>query len=421
MLQFYPAILLLSILIASTGLHAQVDWTPYNENPIIDATFDPESDVTFRPSVLFHDGLYHMWYGKASADGTEKMGYATSTDGISWTLVKATVLSPSLSLNGFDNLDASQGWVIEDADTFKMWYWGNSPSAGRIGYAWSVDGTNWTKVLGAGTGGSVLDQTMDGSGAIALVTPCVLKDNDTYHMWYGRVLNEGIRTIFNIAYATSPDGIEWTNQPKPGSAKGTVIDIGSTGAFDAEAASWPAVIKTDDGFMMWYTGVDASNTLRVGCATSTDGLNWTKIEGNQTAGACYDAADFVSVIKQDDTYKMWYGIDFQDVVHYATSGPSTGVAESNGSTTTQGARLIQSVPNPTSNATTLIFFLPKADNVQITLYDMLGRQQQELTSNHYSAGMHRLEWDAKNVAEGTYFYRLQVGHTTTTKKIHVLR
>jgi len=88
---------------------------------------------------------------------------------------------------------AAQGWVTADNDTFKMWYWGLNPTVGEnalnsIGYAWSVDGSNWTRVTGPGALGSVYDPDMadlpDSSG---VAMPCVVKDGDTYHMWHAQI------------------------------------------------------------------------------------------------------------------------------------------------------------------------------------------------------------------------------------------
>ena len=154
-----------------TLLLAQFDWVAYENNPVIDANFDPTSEIIFRPSVVFDGVTYHMWYGKSEAGAVETMGYATSPDGMNWTLIEAHVIAPSTDPTRFDGQDASQGWVIADNDTFKMWYWGNGPNIGNIGYAWSIDGVNWTKVNGSGMDGSVYDRNMDGGTALALVTP----------------------------------------------------------------------------------------------------------------------------------------------------------------------------------------------------------------------------------------------------------
>ena len=81
----------------------QIDWVDYENNPVIDEAFDPGSTNIFRPSVVFDGATYHMWYGKEDGDGVEVMGYATSPDGMAWTLVDAAVLQPSADPTRFDS------------------------------------------------------------------------------------------------------------------------------------------------------------------------------------------------------------------------------------------------------------------------------------------------------------------------------
>lgn len=308
-------------------VRGQVDWVDYANNPVIDEAFDPGSVNIFRPSVIFDGATYHMWYGKTDGSGVESMGYATSPDGLAWTLVDAAVLQPSADPTRFDGQDASQGWVMAEGDTLKMWYTGVGPNSGNIGYAWSLDGIAWTRVDGAGIDDSVYDLAMDGSGALGLATPTVVKEGGTYHMWYSRITGFNMVFLGRIGYATSPDGITWTNVPGP-HTDGAVLDWGDAGSFDDFTVLWPAVVVADSTFMMWYAaGGTSAQTGSLGCATSFDGVAWTKIPGNEANGSCFDGPHLASVIKQGGQYTMWYGMGgttrTADVVHLAFSGEST--------------------------------------------------------------------------------------------------
>ncbi len=399
-------------------LTAQTDWTPLPANPVIGPMFDQSADGLFRPSVLFDGTTYHMWYGKANAagDGDELMGYATSADGLVWTLESPSVLSHSDDPEAFDYVDASQGWVIADNDTLKMWYWGNGLDIGNIGYAWSLDGVEWTKVEGPGTDGSIYDKVMDNSDALALATPCVVKRGGTYHMWYGRAALEEEGLIYRIGYATSSDGIIWTNQ-SGSEAKGAVLDAGEAGSFDAAAVSWPSVVATDAGFQMWYAGVDTFGVIRVGYALSSDGVNWTRIPGSGTNGASFDEADFPCVVPFDDGYKMWYGIDGENTISYAVSGLQLGVdSEAEGETLS-----LRNYPNPFSGSTTISFILPSASHVRITFYNLLGGVEGVIASDSYEAGEQRVEWDAGDLPEGVYMYEVETTEGTVRGNMHIVR
>ena len=111
------------------SLKSQTQWTNYPDNPVIDSDFDPGAIATARPSVLFDGISYHMWYSSIRVFPIMEnqlhlgcMGYATSNDGISWQSVNPVAMGPAFDANVFDMLSASQGWVIEDRDTLKMWY-----------------------------------------------------------------------------------------------------------------------------------------------------------------------------------------------------------------------------------------------------------------------------------------------------------
>ncbi|MFQ5864888.1 MAG: FlgD immunoglobulin-like domain containing protein [bacterium] len=408
-----------------TLLWSQFDWEPYENNPVIDENFDPTSEIIFRPSVIFDGVTYHMWYGKSEEGMVETMGYATSPDGIDWTLIDAHVIEPSSDPNRFDSEDASQGWVIADGDTFKMWYWGNGPNIGNIGYAWSIDAVNWTKVNGPGMDGSVYDRNMDGGTALALVTPCVVKDGDIYHMWYSRVLGFTFTFINRIAYARSSDGINWTNVPGTGT-DGAVLDWGEPGNFDAATVTFPAVIKEEERFIMWYGGEADPNTRGLGCATSTDGINWTRISGNGPKGACFEAG-LPSVIKQDGVYKMWYGIGgISDIVNYATSGTANDVEDLGNRNLPINFVLEQNYPNPFNPATSIVFQVPTPSEVSIKIYNLLGQEIRSLVEKNLEAGLHQVVWDGldymgKTAPTGMYLVHMKADDYVNTKKCLLLR
>ncbi len=420
-MRFLP-FLLAGLFLTPAPVLAQIDWVDADTNPVIDTAFDPDSRSIWRPSVVFDGETYHMWYGKDNGDGVETMGYATSPDGLAWTLVSPTVLAPSTDPNRFDADDASQGWVIADGDTLKMWYWGNGPNIGNIGYAVSFDGINWVKQDGPGTGGSVYDRTMDGGTGLALATPTVVKKDGTYHMWYARVVGANQVFLSQIGYATSTDGINWTNVPGPG-INGAVLDVGEAGQFDTLTVQWPAVVATEEGFMMWYMGASGPRTGGLGCATSPDGINWIRLPGNGTNGACFDGVHLASVIKQGEQYIMWYGIfgsGNSDEIHYAISGMSTGTA-TEGVPEYDGFILHPNHPNPFRETTTITFTLKRPAQVRMDVYDLLGRLKSTLADQPYPAGTHSLTLHATDWLSGVYVGQLRIPDQLATRLIHLSR
>ena len=79
------------------------------------------------------------------------------------------------------------------------------------------------------------------------------------------------------------------------------------------------------------------------------------------------------------------------------------------------------VPNPFNPTTRISYFLPKEDLVRLSVYDVSGRLVELLVSEVKPAGEHVVEWDAKVVASGIYFYRIEVGSFTKTRKMILIR
>ncbi len=79
-------------------------------------------------------------------------------------------------------------------------------------------------------------------------------------------------------------------------------------------------------------------------------------------------------------------------------------------------------PNPFNPSTTIRFDLPEGGEVELVVYDMLGRHIRRLTNQWMEAGYHAETWDGKNdagfrVSSGIYFYRLQTKEFVDVRKL----
>ena len=84
------------------------------------------------------------------------------------------------------------------------------------------------------------------------------------------------------------------------------------------------------------------------------------------------------------------------------------------------AFLEQNNPNPFNPRTTLRFFLPKAEQVTLKIYDSKGVLYATLADSRLACGMHQVTWDAGNMASGVYICMLQAGTTVQAKRIITL-
>jgi hypothetical protein len=81
----------------------------------------------------------------------------------------------------------------------------------------------------------------------------------------------------------------------------------------------------------------------------------------------------------------------------------------------------QNYPNPFNPSTTIPFSVPSRSFVLLIVYDELGREVSVLRSEELPAGEYVQRWDASSLPSGVYFYRLQAGAFSETKKLVLLK
>ena len=82
--------------------------------------------------------------------------------------------------------------------------------------------------------------------------------------------------------------------------------------------------------------------------------------------------------------------------------------------------LNQNYPNPFNPVTAVPFSLPTASDVTLKVYNIAGQLVTEMSGN-FNAGNHSFEIDGNNFSSGVYFYRLDAGSFTDTKKMVLLK
>jgi hypothetical protein len=83
--------------------------------------------------------------------------------------------------------------------------------------------------------------------------------------------------------------------------------------------------------------------------------------------------------------------------------------------------LSQNYPNPFNPSTTIKFELPKASQVNLTVFDILGREVSVLVNERREAGVHEVKFDGSKLASGVYVYRLQAGGFVQSKRLVLLK
>ena len=83
--------------------------------------------------------------------------------------------------------------------------------------------------------------------------------------------------------------------------------------------------------------------------------------------------------------------------------------------------LEQNYPNPFNPETNIKFGIPVSGNVKLAVFDMLGREVVTLINESKTAGNYVVDFDASNLSSGAYFYRIQSGNFTETKKMFLVK
>jgi len=83
--------------------------------------------------------------------------------------------------------------------------------------------------------------------------------------------------------------------------------------------------------------------------------------------------------------------------------------------------LAQNYPNPFNPVTSIQYKLPQRSDVQITIFDLNGREVTTLVSEIQDAGYKSVQWDASGIASGMYFYQIRAGEFVQTRKMLVLK
>jgi len=312
-------------------------WTKYAGEVTLEVTPDNNEKYVMDAWVVRDGNTYRMWYTHIKTDlGITELVDSLVTSGFGDIIDDIGNMNPDDLVDHLAALDIDE--IVDILD-------GTSTV---IGYATSTNGVAWTVASSEALSGD--------SSALwdSVGTPCVIKDGDTYKMWYTRLKTdltqadlEGIlddldnastveeeadaivtlldstRTV--IGYAESDDnGESWRVQDNE------VLPAGSDNAVDSVGD--PCVILTDGAYEMWYTHgqtdldqddlvntldnfnidavmdiLDVSATV-IGYATSPDGVDWVVQEPEALPGSTgfWDSVANPSVLKTGGTYEMWY-------------------------------------------------------------------------------------------------------------------
>jgi hypothetical protein len=72
--------------------------------------------------------------------------------------------------------------------------------------------------------------------------------------------------------------------------------------------------------------------------------------------------------------------------------------------------LAQNYPNPFNPTTLITYSIPKSSNVIVKVYNVLGKLITTLVNENQEAGIYKVNFDARGLSNGIYFYKIQAGN-----------
>jgi predicted GH43/DUF377 family glycosyl hydrolase len=173
-------------------------------------------------------------------------------------------------MTGIDEAFINPGAVFEHDGQFHMFanLFTGFPGVSQIPHLTSPDGVTWTL---AEPEPVLTTQGLDIAPTGAHVSTGFVTDDGTWVLIF-ETLTSLEPWRLGRATAPAPEG-PWTVEPDP------ILEPGEEGSIDAGGLSWPTVVRTDDGYAMYYTArQDPAGPGVIAMATSTDGASWTKAE-----------------------------------------------------------------------------------------------------------------------------------------------
>jgi photosystem II stability/assembly factor-like uncharacterized protein len=240
----------------------------------------------------------------------------------------------------------------------------------------------------------------------------------------------GVMDFGGVLWITTNYGYNWhtvTVAPEP------IYDVVYLDSVRALAAGGDfeygaSFVKTYSGWANWdynalfYFGVGQAIAMR------TPSEIWVPLAFSFSWAVSLDTGDTWQLVVQHDSSAIYDAV-FIDSTHGWAVGDNGGIFKFNrqliginrNNSIPVTYKLNQNYPNPFNPSTTIYYELPSPCYVKLSVYDVLGRNIKVLVNEYQQSGKYKTEWNASGYPSGVYFYRIEAGNYTETKKMVLLK
>jgi photosystem II stability/assembly factor-like uncharacterized protein len=334
----------------------------------------------------------------------------------------------------------SGGTILRTSDQGTNWSLQNSTTSLPLYSVFFSDDSSGTVV---GGGGIILNTTNRGetwqvqssaqpaSVRLTQSTPSSVTSSQTgclLNVLFVNSLNGYAVGGSGALFRTTDGGKAWSTQ-----ATGTTNDLWACYFVDQQngiaVGTFGTILRTTNGGTIWSrvsSGTtnhlnavhfsDAATGIAVGAKgtvlrTTNGGQTWSK----EDVGTANWLRGVASQSKNSNSIVGSNGLILQP------SGRTVSVEGRTPAEISMTYQLHQNYPNPFNPSTIIQYSIPRQTRVTLTIFDILGRQVAQLEEGVKQAGRYEVQWNASGFPSGVYFYRLQAGSFTETKKLLLLK
>ncbi|MDP4197002.1 MAG: YCF48-related protein [Bacteroidota bacterium] len=264
------------------------------------------------------------------------------------------------------------------------------------------------------------------------------KDWEQFLLLYNNVLNAvqlvNAKTGYMVGQSgtvlkTTDGGQSW-NAQSSGTTR-ELSDIYFTDVNNGYIVGTGIILRTTDGGNKWLLSFDNYSiplysihfiNENTGWAVGSDGmiikttdggLNWSILP------IC--TLHQLKAVQFIDEKTGWVLGNNNKIFKTTTGGVATLIDKNKNENIPKNYYLSQNYPNPFNPSTTIQYTLAKPGYVSLEVYDVLGRLINIIFNKYQTEGDYKINWSAKDLPSGIYFYKLRSGEYIETKKMLLIR
>jgi hypothetical protein len=409
-----------------------ITWTA-DSSPALSPTPGSWDNDYVNSGHVVHADQWYLFYVGDHGFENDRIGVATSQDGLSWVKDPTNPIIPPGPSGSWDQHVTSLGSALYNGSFWQMWYTGNVGSGGSgnaIGYAHSLPGTlvhigdHFCLDLVPGIETFVhWCCPLDGPPVFSFSPGCSYQQPgcDEVCPPYTGQLPLVWSAQFEGSNANCPLPGGWWSARFIAEGEGCVC-VYFEDQLAVELTGFEAVALLEGIELRWRTASENGND-HFRLYRRSDDAEWIQIgvvPGQGTSSTAHDYFFLDDRARNGVTYRYRLAaVDMSGAFEWTGDIVTATAGTSNLSP--RAYALEQNYPNPFNPSTEISFELPETGFVALNVFNVTGQKVAELVRDVRDAGRHYVVFDASSSPSGLYFYTLTANGFSATKKMLLIK